>query len=141
MKGNLWLVYGLGAVLCWGLWGVVNKVALARGGWQVLVLGSALVYATAAGPFLIWTRGWTLPISVWGWAVLSAFLAAAGMVLFYASYRGGTAPASVVVPLSALYPAVTVVLGIWLFRERLTPAQYVGAGLAVVAGILLAFGK
>jgi len=141
MKFPLWLPYAVGAVVCWGLWGVVNKVALGRAGWPMLVLGSAVVYVAAAGPFIIWTRAWAAPWSAWGWAVLSAFLAAAGMVLFYASYRGGTAPASVVVPFSALYPVITVVLGIWLFRERLSAAQYVGAALAVLAGVLLAFGK
>jgi chloramphenicol-sensitive protein RarD len=141
MKSHLWVVYALGAVLCWGAWGVVNKVALSRGSWPMLVLGSAVVYVLAAGPFLAWTRAWTAPGPTWGWAVLSAFLAAAGMVLFYASYRGGATPASVVVPFSALYPVVTVALGIWLLRERLSPAQYVGAALAVVAGVLLAFGK
>jgi len=46
--------------------------------------------------------------------------------------------ASLAVPLTALYPAVTVMLGILLLKESIKFENAVGIILAIIAGILLA---
>ncbi|HWR84442.1 MAG TPA: EamA family transporter [Rhodoglobus sp.] len=45
---------------------------------------------------------------------------------------------SVIAVLTALYPAGTIILARIVLRERITPLQYVGLGLAVAGGALLA---
>ncbi len=143
MNGNnAWIAYALGAAASWGVWGILNKLALARVGWPVLVVANAALYVVGAAAILIWSdapRG--VPASSWALALAAAVAGTGAMLLFYAAFRGGHAAAAAVVPLTALYPAVTAVLAIWLLRERLAPAQYVGVVLAVVAAVLIARGK
>jgi drug/metabolite transporter (DMT)-like permease len=45
---------------------------------------------------------------------------------------------SVIAVLTALYPAGTIVLAAIVLKERIAPVQYVGLGLAVIAGAILA---
>jgi transporter family protein len=49
----------------------------------------------------------------------------------------GSGAASIVVPLTALYPLVTVLLGYLFLGERLNPTQWLGVFLALVAAFLL----
>jgi len=139
-KSHLWILFGVGAALSWGAWGILNKLALPRVGWPGLVLASAVIYVVAAVPITIWAFPKSGAVG-WGLALLAAAAGTAGMFLFYAAYRGGTKPASAVVPLTALYPAVTAVVGVWVLKEKLAPAQIVGVLLAVVASVLIATGE
>jgi drug/metabolite transporter (DMT)-like permease len=45
---------------------------------------------------------------------------------------------SVMAVLTALYPAGTIILAAIVLRERIATVQYVGLGLAIAAGALLA---
>jgi drug/metabolite transporter (DMT)-like permease len=54
-----------------------------------------------------------------------------GNIAFYAALA--RAPASVVVPLTAMSPAVAVVLAAVLLRERIGPLQWAGTALSLVA--------
>ena len=137
-----WALWALGSACAWGVWGILNKLTLARAGWPVLILCSGVVYVVASVPVLIWAGApRTAGPTAWALGFAAAVTGAAGMVLFYFAFQGGKTPASAVVPLTALYPAVTAVIGIWALGERLAPAQYVGMALAVVAAALLAWGK
>ena len=44
------------------------------------------------------------------------------------------------VAISSLYPVVPALLGIYVLRERLSPLQVLGLGLAVAAVMLIATG-
>lgn len=59
-----------------------------------------------------------------------------GTVLFIYVLHGGRA--SVIVPFTALYPAVTVLLAMVFLKEALEPRELLGVVMAVVAGLLLA---
>jgi transporter family protein len=54
---------------------------------------------------------------------------------FYSALDGGKAP--IVVPLTALYPIVTVLLSFLVLSERISPIKAVGVVLALVAILLL----
>ncbi len=60
---------------------------------------------------------------------------AVGLLLFLEALSKG--PATVVVPLTALYPAVTVVLSRLFLKEALTWRHLVGLALALAAAWLL----
>ena len=57
--------------------------------------------------------------------------------LFEALERG--AKASVAVPMTALYPLVTIVLARIFLAETLTFRQWVGIALAVAGGVMLSY--
>jgi transporter family protein len=131
-----WLGFSLLALTLWGVWGFLGKVAtqnlpapavylLTISGHLVVV---AFVLVEGLGP-VAWQPGGVV-------AAVGSGLAMAVALLFFceALARG---PALVVVPLTALYPAVTVILS-WLFlREALTLRHLVGLALALTAVWLL----
>lgn len=54
--------------------------------------------------------------------------------------RGGFLVVLPAVVISSLYPVVPALLGIYVLRERLSPLQVQGLGLAVAAVMLIATG-
>jgi transporter family protein len=126
-------------ILLWGAWGFFGKVALSRGmpplsvfSAEVAVgflLGAALLgVLLAGGQPLPWQRPWNL------FGVLSGAAMAVGLLLYYLALE--KSPASAIVPLTGVYPVVTVLLSLVFLSERLAVAQWVGVVL-VVAGVLL----
>jgi uncharacterized membrane protein len=72
-------------------------------------------------------------------ALLSGFFEGIGTVALYRALASG--PASLVMPLFALYPAVTIVLSFIFLKERLSLMQTTGICLTFVAAILIAGDK
>jgi transporter family protein len=69
-----------------------------------------------------------------GWAVASAALAVGSLILLYVAL--GLGEASKVVPVTAAYPAATVILAAVFLGESITLAR-VGGMLLVIAGVVL----
>ena len=70
------------------------------------------------------------------WAFLTGILGGLGNLAFFqALVKGGKA--SVVAPVTALFPMVTVLLALIFLKERLGRVQWVGLALAFVAIYLL----
>lgn len=67
--------------------------------------------------------------------ILAALFASSGGLLLLTALS--KSKASTVLPLIALYPALTVLLSLVFLRESLTPSQWTGVALAVVVGVLL----
>lgn len=136
-----WLFYSLIALLSWGLWGVVLKYASRWLSWQQLYVFSSMATLTMATLILL-TAGKRIT-SVNPYYALLAFVAGfAGAVGYVSMVRalesGGEA--SVVIPLTSLYPAVTVVLAWLLLGEKLTVSKILGLILVLVAAYLLSKG-
>jgi transporter family protein len=71
-----------------------------------------------------------------GWAFLTGILGGTGNIAFFhALVIGGKA--SIVVPATALFPVVTVILATVLLHERMRRIQQAGLGLAIVAIYIL----
>ncbi|MHB9073839.1 MAG: EamA family transporter [Desulfobaccales bacterium] len=131
-----WLGFSLLALGLWGVWGFLGKVASQY-------LPSPMVYLLTISGHLVVVAYLLMeglgPVSWQPWGVGAAVgsgIAMAVALLFFlkALARG---PALVVVPLTALYPAVTVALS-WIFlREALTLRHLIGLALALAAVWLL----
>ena len=135
-----WLLWSLGAIVLWGFWGVVVKHTLSLIDWRLLLTVSLAGYILPLA--LVWTtlRPGSIAFS-WGalgWAVLAGLLTQGAIIMFYRALETGRA--SLVVPITAIYPALTVLLAVLILKESLRPTQVLGVGLAVVAGFLLAKG-
>jgi drug/metabolite transporter (DMT)-like permease len=64
-------------------------------------------------------------------AFASGIISALGNVAYYAAL--GDSKAATMVPLTALYPAVTILLAAPVLKERITPLQVGGMGLSLAA--------
>ena len=138
----LWLLWSIATILLWGAWGLVSKVASDG----VDMYMNQLLYTAGIFPLMVFV-GWT----VWKrspreertarrkgvfWAFLTGILGGLGNIAFFqALVKGGKA--SVVAPVTALFPMVTVVLAMLLLKERLGRTQWAGLALAFVAIYLL----
>ena len=69
------------------------------------------------------------------YALLAGATGALALVAFYNALSAGKA--SIIVPLTALYPVVTIVISFLILSERISPLKGVGIALAVAAIILL----
>lgn len=131
-----WLALSLVSLGLWGLWGVFTKVATQHIGPQGAYLLGMLGYLPVLG-ILLYETGGKVPWHPWGWvaAVAAGMSTGFGLFFFFRALNQGAA--SIVVPLTSLYPVVTVMLS-WLFlRESLSPRQLTGLILAVAAVWLL----
>jgi transporter family protein len=71
-----------------------------------------------------------------GWGFVTGILGGVGHIAFFHALGIG-GKASVVAPVTALFPLITVILAVTLLRERMGTAQKIGLVLALVAIYLL----
>lgn len=106
-----WLLYAAGCLAAWGLWGFVLKLAYRGLSWaEVYPVVDHLLLCPSRG-CVHHPRPGRATRSVGRSAALAALagvLGGLGYILFVKALESGKA--SVVIPLTALYPAVTVVL-------------------------------
>lgn len=137
-----WLYLSLTAVGLWGLWGLQSKLVSSEGPWHIgpyanHVLSTAGLFCVLPALFLSWgaapRRG---RLRGGAAAIVSGIVGSVGNILVYRALDlGGLA--SVVFPLSGLYPIVTIVLAVTLLRERLSLPQILGLPISICAIYLL----
>ena len=132
-----WLRYALLAILCWGAWGALAKSASATmtpGQMQALFTVGMVPLALLA----LWQMRGKLDTdrAGAGYGVLNGVFSGLGLLAFNAALSKGQA--SIVGPVTALFPLVTVALAVAILRERINRVQGAGIVLALGAIYLLA---
>lgn len=129
-----WFMLTVVAVLCWGLWAVISKLI----GEAVTAAQSQALSTLGLVPVML-ALGCSKKLTSTGnrrRGAINAFLAGAltcaGNVAYYHVLNVG-GKASTVVPFTALYPLVTIVLAVIWLRERLNWIQLVGIALSLVS--------
>ena len=129
-----WFMLTVVAVLCWGLWAVMAKLI----GESVTAAQSQALSTLGLVPVML-ALGCSKKLTSTGnrrRGAINAFVAGAltcaGNVAYYHALNVG-GKASTVVPLTALYPLVTIVLAVLWLRERLNGIQLAGITLSLVA--------
>ncbi len=131
-----WVTFSLMALTFWGVWGLLTKVATLYLPPYVAYLIGTLGYLPVIG-FLLADSGFKVPWHPVGWgASLAAGICTALGLFCYSRALAGGAVARVV-PLTSLYPVVTVVLSYFFLKENLTLRHVAGIGLALAAVWLL----
>jgi len=129
-----WLLWTLLAVASWGVWALLSKLigdALSPTQSQTLsTIGLGPVIAGLAvsrklGPGGQRKRGVAF-------AVAAGVLTCVGNIAYYGVLNSG-AKAATVVPLTAMYPLVTMLLAVVLLKETLNRIQVMGIVLSLVA--------
>lgn len=133
-----WLFPAILAAVLWGVVGVFQKLGSNR-----VTSGSLLIWVTAgyavALPMLLLRGGFAG--MTWRGALIgtaAGFVNGLGTWFLFASLERG-AKASVAIPLTALYPVVTLGLAFVILAERLSPREWLGAALAVCGGAMLSY--
>jgi len=132
-----WRVLSGIAILGWGLWGIMSKLALKELDWRVMLLFSSLaslplVLVLGLGAFN-WRFDKYVYLILAGVAGLGA--SAATLAFNRALQKGGAA--NVVVPLTSQYVLVIVLFSTIFLGEPLTWKRIVGIAAAVAAIVFL----
>jgi len=133
----VWVLFSMGSLAAWGVGGFLRKQATAHiSPWVIVVFQSltVMLLATIAivicgGP-VITTEAVLLAIAG------GSFQFLANISLAFSLARG---PASIVVPVTSMYPVVTLVLAFLFLGETISAMQAIG--LVCSAGALYAFSR
>ena len=132
-----WVLPTLGAMLCWGVWGFVPKLTT-----RYLNPQSAIVFEVGGAICLAFIALVSLkfqpdvhPTGI-VLAVITGMLGFLGAFCFLNAVATG--PVTLVATLSALYPAISVLLAVFWLHEPVTLRQGIGIALAFAAMILVA---
>jgi bacterial/archaeal transporter family protein len=132
----VWLWYALIGIFMWGFWGFLSKIgADAAGPLQMQILFTlgmlpvAIAMLLHARTKVDRNRGGIV------YGLLCGIATGAGTLGYYAALRHQSA--SVVTPVTGLFPVLTVVLAFVLLRERLNRVQITGMILALASVVIL----
>jgi transporter family protein len=134
-----WLAFSLLTIVVWGVWGAVSKIssdAIDANTNQVFFTFGLLPLI-----LLVWRSSRTSTKREGQnagivWAFITGILGGTGNIAFFHALGIG-GKASIVAPVTALFPLVTVIVAVTLLRERIGTAQKIGLVLALVAIYLL----
>lgn len=139
MDYRLGLLAGF-TIIMWGLWGFFGKLALQQGmAPTTIFLAEVITSAACAIPILlVLFRSQSLSQCHTSWNVFGV-LSGAGLALGLLSYYFALekTQASILVPLTAMYPVVSVLLSYAVLHERLGMLQWIGVVLVIVGAMLL----
>lgn len=132
-----WYLMTLMAIICFAFGSFFGKIASIRDiPYRVYFFegaGTLTIFTT----FVIYNRQTIFTNFSFNFpALLMGLTWGVGTVLFIAALK--YAKLSVLVPLSAVYPALTVVLALVFLGERLGPREIAGVTFAVISAALLA---
>ena len=135
-----WIVPAVAALVLWGIVGILQKLGSNRVGADSLLIWVTAGYVLVL-PLVLWKSGdWTLSPTGLLLGVIAGCVNGLGTWLLFRSLEHG-AKASVAVPLTALYPVVTVVLAFIFLSERLSLRELLGVFLAICGGTMLSYEK
>lgn len=132
-----WMLFAGIALVFWGITGVTQKLATNRISSELSFIwfAYAMIAISAVLAVLVPMHWHVRPLIFWA-AVAGGTLNGLGALTSFTALESG-GKASVVISLISLYPLVTVAFAFTVLHERLTLAQWVGVGIAIVAAILL----
>lgn len=131
-----WIVYALTANVLWGVVGLLQKLGTNRISAESLVVWLTVGYMLLLPGFLMACSITTLPARAVFLGLLVGITNGLGAWFLFAALENG-GKASVVVPMTALYPFLTVLLATTFLGESLVPRQWIGIILAMVSAVLI----
>ncbi len=131
-----WFWFVAITLLSWGVVGLLQKLSTnhvsAESSLIWLVVGFLLLQPVLyPGKSLFGYSGWNLT-----WALLSGALNALGAWALFAALKNG-GKASIVAPLTALYPLVVILLVPFVLHESITRLQALGLTCSLIAVVCL----
>jgi transporter family protein len=132
-----WFILALIATILWGIGSFFGKIALMRDVPYRVYFFEGLGTLTILSSFLFLKRAVIFTdFTINPYGLLMGLTWGIGTVLFIIALQ--PAKLSALVPLTAVYPAVTVILGVFVLKEHLEIREVFGIIFAVASVILLA---
>lgn len=139
MKFKPWLVFALITTVFWGVWGAFIEIPEKAG--FPATLGYVVWALTMVIPAIIALKiiNWKLETNGKGviYGLLIGISGSAGQLILFQALRTG--PAYLVFPIVSLSPLVTILLSMWLLKERASAKSWIGIIIALVAIPLLSY--
>ena len=136
MRFPKWLLSALACILWWGLFGFVAKLGSDKTPpalMQILFTIGMIPLVIAA--FLRAGRKLETDRAGAGYGILNGLFSGIGAIAYFAAM--GSGQASIVGPVTSLFPLVTVVLSMLVLREKLNRVQMAGVILGLTAVAIL----
>lgn len=136
------LAYIFITIFLWGMWGFFGKLALEKGMKPISVFFFEAIFGLILGVTvsLIYLKiGEGVEVfSNWNlYGVLSGFALALGLFTYYLAL--GQESIHLVVPLTAIYPLIAVMLGIIFLGEVITIKEIIAISMLIIGTLLLLF--
>jgi transporter family protein len=131
-----WLWLALIAVVLWGVVGLLQKITTSYISADAVLIWDRIGYVVILPFLVIGLRLGQLGAKDILIGTLDGVTNSLGALYLYKSLQSG-AKASIAVPLTALYPLVTVVLAVAFLGERLDRLHWLGVLLALMASVLM----
>ncbi len=133
------MLFALAALVLYGVAAITQKLSTNHISAELSFLWFGAAFVVIGGVIMVvQPLDWHLSARTWFWTVLAGGFNALGALASFLAYRTG-GKASVVTPLAALYPIVTVVLAVPLFKERVNTREAIGIALALAAAVALSY--
>ncbi|MBN1150533.1 EamA family transporter [candidate division WOR-3 bacterium] len=137
------LLYSILAILFWGIWGFLGKLATKYNSPLAVTCINNLIAPLFGLFLLLFVKNRMSSIDIKFPALLFIFLVMAagtlGTLAFYGALSHGSA--SIVVSMTALYPIVTIILSMIFFKETFSFLQVIGFVLVFTGAVLLNINK
>jgi uncharacterized membrane protein len=132
-----WLLLALVPIVLWGIAGLLQKLATNHISGELSTLWFLAAFVPAAA-LILFQQPLPAPIAAKTWLLVIALgftfaLGNLGILAALASHG----KASVIVPLSGLYPLVSIPIAILVLGERIGPRETIGIALALFAVVAL----
>ena len=131
-----WMSYALLTLVLFGMSCITQKLATRYISDELSTIFFAIGFVPLA--IVIWVAGsppWNLSVKDWSLGIMVGLLMATGTLALFAAFRRGKA--SVVAPMVALYPLVTVILAVVFLNEHLDLTKIAAIALSLIAGMAL----
>ncbi len=132
----LWLSYAVLCILCWGVWAFLSKIVAG----EMTPMQIQVLFTIGIFPVVLIALAhlrWKVDTDFLGatYGILNGVFTGLGLLAYFAALA--REKASIVSPITALFPLLTVVLAFILLRERMNRVQMAGAVLALTSIVIL----
>jgi drug/metabolite transporter (DMT)-like permease len=131
-----WMAYGLLTLLLFGMSCITQKFTTRYISDELSTIFFTIGFVPLA--LVIWVVGsppWNLSAKDWSVGIAVGLLMAIGTLALFAALRRGKA--SIVTPLTALYPLITVILAVVFLNEHLDLTKIAAIAVALIAAMAL----
>jgi len=141
MKNKLWLFYAILTTLTWGIWGALIEIPQKAGfpatlGYSVWAL-TMVPCAIVALMLIKFKLDMDIRSIILGMTI--GLTGAGGQILLFQALKQG--PAYIIFPIVSLYPVITILLSLWILKEKANRRGWLGVFLALIAIFLLSYMK